>query len=665
MRNLLNSLMVLCLLAMGTTVNAQTPDVKFGEVPLDDLKMQVYPQDSNASAAILFDIGSSKFNYNTGTKEWQIYFERHVRIKILSEEGFDWADFRVKLYNNSGVRENLSGLKAYTFNMENGRPTKEKLDKKTVFTEEISESWSAETFTMPNVKAGSVIDVTYKVISSYYYRLEPWYFQQSIPVRWSEYTVSYPEYYDYKLIYGGYHPLVVNDFTTNNKSVTLFNGRTASPVSYIEKSYRWASANVPAFRDESFITTEEDYITKIELELSSINYPGRLAVTVLKDWPDINHDLMESSKFGQQIKRTAFVKEVIDKLRAEHEDDFQFAFACVQHLKQSMSYNGKRRYTAETNVRDAYMKKQGNSAEINLLLVGMLREGGLNANPVLTSTRNHGRVHPVFPMMSKFNNVMAHVQVGDQELILDATEPMLPPNMLPVLCQVERGRLLSETGSRWVSVSNGEQFVTAVTADITLDPSAAISGTLNYQMDGYAGFIKRKEIEEDGESAVKQEMINDHASWSVEDDAFQNYLKPDAALTRNIEFSSEEGGDLAGDMIYLTPMIIESTKENPFKAEKRDYPVDFIAPYQETVSITIHLPEGYAIEEMPQPMMLSLPDGSGKFMFNISPIGDKVQVLSRVMIKKAIYLPEDYGALRQFFEQIVSKQSEQLVIKKS
>ena len=665
MKTILKILVFKTLMVCSVLANAQGNEVKFGDVPLNDLKMDVYPLDSNAAALVLSDIGTCQFSYNTGTKEWQLYFDRHIRIKILSEEGFDQADFRVPLYNDGSMRESLSGLKGFTFNMEDGRVAKEKFDKKTTMTEKTSENWSAEIFTMPNVKVGSVIDVEYRVISDYIFHMQPWYFQSDIPIRWSEYTVKYPEYYDYKLIFGGYHPLVINDYTTENRSVTLSNGRSTGQVNYIENSYHWAAKDVPAFRDEAFITTEEDYLSKIEFELASISPQGQLQRTFMKDWPDINHDLMESSKFGLQIKRTAIVKEEVEHLRALYTDDFEYAMACVQHLKDHMSFDDTRRFSTEVNVRDAYIKKIGSSADINLLLVGMLREGGLNANPVITSTRNHGRVHPVYPMLSKFNNVMAHVVIGEKEMVLDATTDLLPPNMLPILCQTEQGRLISETGSRWVSVYNGEEFKKAISVEMELDENAAASGTLNYQLDGYSAYMERSSLLKDGDEKHKENIKKKFDSWEISDITFESVNSPAEVLKKTISFSTEDQAEIAGNLIYLTPLIVERKKENPFKHETRNYPVDFIAPRMETVSMTIALPEGYEVEEIPQPLVMSLPDGSCKFIYNISPVGNKLQVVSRLMIKKSIYLPDEYPLLKQFFDQIVAKQAEQVVIKRS
>jgi hypothetical protein len=56
----------------------------------------------------------------------------------------------------------------------------------------------------------------------------------------------------------------------------------------------------------------------------------------------------------------------------------------------------------------AYKDKTGNVAEINLMLTAMLRYAGLNANPVLVSTRSNGIA--MFPNRTAFNYVIAAVE---------------------------------------------------------------------------------------------------------------------------------------------------------------------------------------------------------------------------------------------------------------
>src|SRR6267154_3137329 len=106
---------------------AQKPPIKFGDVPMEDMKMTVYPKDSSAEAVILADYGESSLVYDKGQGAFQVKFDRIRRIKILTKDGLQWADFNIPLYHDNGKYEKLSGLRVVTYNLENGKVAESKL----------------------------------------------------------------------------------------------------------------------------------------------------------------------------------------------------------------------------------------------------------------------------------------------------------------------------------------------------------------------------------------------------------------------------------------------------------------------------------------------------------------------------------------------------------
>jgi hypothetical protein len=102
--------------------------VKFGRISPDDFAKKVYSIDSNASAIVIADIGSSEIIGNT--KGWfSIEFKRYRRVHILNKNGYDEANVEVKLYSNGDREEELNSVKAVTYNLENGKVVETKLEK--------------------------------------------------------------------------------------------------------------------------------------------------------------------------------------------------------------------------------------------------------------------------------------------------------------------------------------------------------------------------------------------------------------------------------------------------------------------------------------------------------------------------------------------------------
>ena len=170
--------------------------VKFGKISAEDFKT-IYTIDSNAHAVVIADIGSSEITGNL--KGWfSIEFRHFKRIHILKENAFDLADVEIMLYTEGNNEEELRTIKAHTYNFENGKIIETKLDpKKSVYTTPVDKNHLAKKFTLPAVKAGSIIEYEYTINSDFIFNMHPWTFQGDHPCLWSEYNVSMPEFYYY------------------------------------------------------------------------------------------------------------------------------------------------------------------------------------------------------------------------------------------------------------------------------------------------------------------------------------------------------------------------------------------------------------------------------------------------------------------------------------
>ena len=180
--------------------------------------MQSCPLDANAAAMIICDFGKSYINY-TDVVGFQLYFERYMRIKIFTKEGYDWADHVIRLYRDGAEKEKVTKLKACTYNLVDGRIEKEKLKNSDVYTEEQSRHIELQKFSMPSVREGSVIELEYTVQSDFFFNLNTWYFQHEIPTVWSEYNTCIPEYFEYKRTMNGYIALAEKESTSEQKSI--------------------------------------------------------------------------------------------------------------------------------------------------------------------------------------------------------------------------------------------------------------------------------------------------------------------------------------------------------------------------------------------------------------------------------------------------------------
>ncbi|WPP50436.1 DUF3857 and transglutaminase domain-containing protein [Catalinimonas niigatensis] len=660
---------------------AQDAEIKFGKVSQEELSMHVYPLDSSASAVVLSDIGNTRFKYSEGSGI-QLEFTRHTRIKILSTSGYEWANVRVPLYNDGKDKERISSLKGYTYNLVNGNVEKEKLKSSSEFSEKYSDHYDIAKFTMPAVKEGSVLEYEYTITSDFMYNLQDWEFQKSIPVMWSEYNVSIPEYFNYKQFMRGYHSLAIHDtgkkpgkFTYSTKTrsggrglrdANLHTNFKNESLDFTEYTERWVATDVPALVEEPHITTMDDYVMKITFELASIMFPGETMKVYSTTWENIDKELLDAEYFGNIIQKKGVVKKEVDALAVGETDPMKKLAILYTYMRDQVRWNGDKRLFASQTSQKTLENKSGNSADINLTLIAMLNYAGIETYPVALSTRDHGILIPSYPMINQFNYVIAMVKIDGQTLLLDATEQNCPFNLLPIRCLNGNGRVVSnEASEKWVKLEELQNANTnqLVVAYVSLNEAQQLEAKISSSSTDYLALKLRQKYSK-GEEERSKPIKEQYQGWNItnyEATQWEDIYKP---VEEKMQGTMNNEMMETGDIIYLNPILINRVHENPFKLEDRTYPVDYAHTNKQMYMMNFTIPQGYEVEELPESIALALPDNGGKFIYQTKQIGHMIQVVNKLEIHKSRFDAQEYPYLREFYNQIVAKQSEQLVLRK-
>lgn len=85
--------------------------------------------------------------------------------------------------------------------------------------------------------------------------------------------------------------------------------------------------------------------------------------------------------------------------------------------------------------------------------------------------------------------------------------------------------------------------------------------------------------------------------------------------------------------------------------------------YKNQGNSVLVLPEGSVVLELPQNLLLSLPNDGGQFRRLAQVEGRHLQLTSQVLIRKSRFAPEEYKALREFYDRLVAAQAEAIVLK--
>lgn len=663
-----------CLL-VSVTVNAQKEPMKFGKIDPEDFTMASYPGDTAAEAVILGDYGMAELVYDQ-FDGFVIKYTRHFRAKIFKKSGYSWATHSLVLYNYGNIEQEVMTLKGRVYNMENGKVVESNLEKSMINDQRVDKKRTERKFTLPNVREGSIIEYELSIKSNLM-EFPDWNFQYAIPARWSEYRVAYPEWFDFKKLQKGFLTFNTNESTIKPKSITFTeierSGTTVtrstastSKIDYQESNFRFVVQDAPAFKEEPFMNSSSNYVSTIQFELAAFKPPYGMVKDYTKSWESINKELLDDEDFGLQLKRGGVLKDIALALKAANETPEKQVAAAFVHIRNAMKWNGLYRIYMTESIRKAWDDKSGSSADINLTLVALLKEMGIDAEPVIISTRSNGTIHPAQIMLGQFNYVIASVKIGDQIYLMDATEKTCSYNMLMPRCINGQGRVISESRPGWIDLNSTQRYEHTTVAQVAITSEGIIKGKIEHLYGNYAALDKRMTIKSKKDQDEYVRTIEDHYKGMQ----IQNYCMNDLdslhkSFSENWEADIQDVVLSAGNLLTFTPLIYARWENNPFRLEERSFPVDFTYPRIYKDIITYDLPEGYTVDEKPADLLLALPDGKTRFTYRIAANGKSLQVISTLNISKSIYGTEEYKLLKEFFGQMVQKQAEKIVLKKT
>jgi hypothetical protein len=600
---------------------AKDKKVKYGKVSLADLQMTSYEPDTSAVAVVLYEKGE----YD-GTNH-QFYF--HRRLKILKKEGLGFANYEF----NTGAKGFIKGI---TFNLEDGKIIETKLDKLNIYEEKIWDYNFEYNVAMPNVKVGSVLDIEVK-----YDGFPPvWYFQRSIPVVLSELELGDNQYLTFRKSLGG----IIRP----------------QSVGY----NHWRVENMPAFISEAYISSNKNYLSRIELDINETHFPGYYALEYTTSWKSVQTILLRINSFGKALEwPNNFLNKYTKEIEETATTDTEKAKLAVEKIKSLVNWNEVSRFTiAEDNLSEVAKDKEGNSAEINLMLVDLLNKLDMDARPMVMSTMANGMLHPTNPSLNKLNYVVAYVNVNGKGMILDATSKELNWDMLPIRCLNYAGQVLDGHNTKRVMISPKEKYAQRAYYDLKLDENMILSGKLSYLNKDYAAYDFRNEYKAYlSDQDYVDMLIGENDGLSIRDYKIENIKVLEKPVAEKYEVEIEDAVSIIDGQAFINMFLFEQINENPFKAKERKYPVDFA--YAKAISGVVRLavPDNYTIAELPKPISISLPEKSAKFTM-IYQMSNKVLTLNyKLLINRPVFPEKAYSFIKEFYSQIITNEEKPVV----
>lgn len=657
------TLIVLSIFFICTQIsNAQS---KYGKTTMDEINMNSCEIDPTAKAVVLMKDGFTEFKYDD-IKGFFYEYTYKVKIKILKEEGLDQCEGSISYYYGPSIssREEVRGLSGTTYNLENGKIEKTKLSKDFIVTEEYDDVNKRIKFTMPGAKVGSIIEYKYTLVSPYNYNLRSFNLQSYVPVLNVRYEIIIPEYFMYNQSAQGYewiNPVKVDDINLNfNMRLEDGDGR---PFTYTDqcsaKKYIYTAENLVAMKEEPFIWSTEDYINRIDFELRSFQFKYSLAKQFSTTWNDVDKMLFSSNYFGGNLKKTGLFKD--ESLPGSK--DLNAASAIVSLVRQKVKWNEKSEF-APDNLGKALKEGLGTSADLNFLAINALKAAGIDAFPIILSTRSNGRIPITHPSASAFNYSIAGILLDDKLYCIDVSDRYSVWNILPNKALISQARIMKEGNTRWADLTKSSKGVEYITSIYRFADDGQYQGeiTSTYRDKSAQEFRRFYYNQHKDEQHYKDELAKKIA-LPIEDIKIEDV----ADISKEVKRSFVVKPDLVlGDeFLYIDPMLIKHFADNPFKAEVRKFPVQFNYLENHIQIVRIEIPEGYKVEELPESITYVLDeDNTLKFLYHVAVNGNTVDVRYHYTINDLLVLQTKYPELQDFYAKIVSKCSEMIVLKK-
>lgn len=618
------------LVFLSVSLCAQKAPMKFGKVSQEEVAMTVYEPDSTVDAIVLCEYGY--FNPR------DLRFHYTIRYKIITKEGLNSLIMSLPVSSKSDVR-------GMVYNMVDGSVVESKMKKESIYQERVIGSYSRIRIAPPDAREGSVIDINYSMPGL----PREWNFQKMIPVLWSELVIPSNEYITFSKRFIGYEPLYKTDH------------------------YRWVAKDMPAFLPEPYISSRNNYMTTMFLEISQVHINGgHNGSGVFEDygstWNAVAKYYDEHTSYGDILRASAsYLKDAAEEIHAASEGEKELVFNALDRIQAEVKWSKVNDFYPANSLRDVYVKdKTGTSADMNVLFLKLLQKLDIECYPLLMSTRSEGYINPMFPTRSRFNYTSCYVSIDGEFHVIDASDKYYGPELLKPACLNGAGFVLRQGKGGWVDIAPDKMSRRMVNCMLSVGEDGMVEGTMQVQHGDYAAASYRKNREDfNTEDEYLEEFEQDHPGIFVMDYQVQNLDKDRGSIAETFEVEIDGNTNVGGGLIHIDPVMIDRLEENPFKLETRECPVDFAYGRNSMYVLTLIIPDGFVAEQLPAPIKLVTADKSGIFQCNVVQSGNSLQLMYKMTIKKPVFMQAEYEELRGFYNLIVNKESEPIILKRA
>ncbi len=511
----------------------------------------------------------------------------------------------------------------------------------------------------PGRDPGGVVAYEYEQRLASYKHEDNWFLQDDIPRVKQSYTLELPPNYQYNTVFAHREQV---------KAIDLEHQR-----------YRWEANNVPGIDLEHvpMAPDMEALMGRMTVHFAPAGTPD------LGTWRGVGafYDTLARDR----MTATPEIAARAQALTAGKMDFYEKTEAIAEFVQKDIRYfviekgiGGRQPHPAAEIFRNGY----GDCKDKSTLLSAMLSTVGIHSALVLVDT-SRGFVDPDAPSVLG-NHAIAAVQIpegydspklrsvvktktGKRYLIVDPTWDKTAFGQLEHGLQGGYAVIVEGKDSEIVQIPVLKPELNNIhrSAMLELEPDGSLKG--NYTETRFGDLSERRRSlylghdEKAQQTFLQKALSNDLVSFSLTDVKVENAAAFNKDLTTRFNLSAERYARHAGPLLMVRPRVI-GTEGLDVDRKVRSLPINLDEAMQEKDDFTIQIPDGYAPDELPEPVKLDL--GFAAYESSTELKGNSLHYMRTYTVREVTLPASRYEDLRKLAEVISNDEQNRAVLKK-
>lgn len=405
-------------------------------------------------------------------------------------------------------------------------------------------------FTFPAIEKDCIIHYTFRIRKNYPFIFDEWRIQNILPVMKNEFRLTVPVILllDKKQGGAGWTWRYKNYNISLNPPVQFSNINPAGMVKSKKETFSWIERDIPPLKFENQMPPYRNVLRYV-----------RFSPNVWTKWDDVS-EWYYNNFFKSQLKISKNLSALSASLTEGIETELEKISSLTKYV-QSIRYVAIELGEGGLipSIPDEVLeRKYGDCKDKSLLLLALLKNIGVKAEPVLALTSVFGEVDVNFPSWY-FNHMILKITTQDgQSYWVDPTANFCALGQLPWQCEGINVLVIDENGKGKIETTpqkKAEENLIFVESEFNLESNNDASGTVRITFSGINALIYRNYLndmtDEERKNLCKSFLSSDFKSIEIINSSTVEEANFDKPLTIDFNFYISEATTAQGDLIFL------------------------------------------------------------------------------------------------------------------